>query len=130
MSEILNRLKQAEAERERVIADRKRLEAEADEALAQRDRDEFIAWQQVAARPVPEREAPPSRPASSRLAAGLAMAAALGVVFWLGTMVPRAGTPPRPTAPVVVAPALKPAVVLFQLDRNLEGFARKAGEKS
>ena len=40
MSKILDKLKEAEAHREHVIAERKRLEAEADAALAARDRDE------------------------------------------------------------------------------------------
>ncbi len=40
VSEILNRLKHAEAERERVIRERRRLEAEADAAMAAQEREQ------------------------------------------------------------------------------------------
>ena len=137
MSEILKRLKHAEAERERVIAERKRLETEADAALAQRDREEFVAWQRVAERPLPPRVDVPAPRQGSRLAAGAAIAVALLVVFWIGTMMPRDSAPARAPEPVAAfpatapapVPAVRPAPVVFKLDRDAEAFARRAGER-
>jgi hypothetical protein len=135
MSEILNRLKQAEAERERVIAERRRLEAEADAALAEREREEFVRGEQRAARPVtPQQPVQPTPQQSSRLAAAVAMAAALAVVFWIGTMMPRKqATPAVAPPPLAVTPApmsKSNPPELFRLERNLDAFAARVKEKS
>jgi hypothetical protein len=141
MSEILNRLKQAEAERERVIAERKRLEAEADAALDAREREEFVRSERLAARPMPPQPAQAAQPTpqqSSRLAAAVAMAAALAVVFWIGTLMPRKpATPavaPLPAAAVSTpAPAPPPVRMppeLFRLERDLDAFASRVKEKT
>ena len=141
MSEILNRLKQAEAERERVIAERKRLEAEADAALDARERDEFVRSEQLAARPMQPQVALPAQPTpqqSSRLAAAVAMAAALAVVFWIGTLMPRkpaapALAPPPATAVSTAAPAqalpVRTPPELFRLERDLDAFASRVKDK-
>jgi hypothetical protein len=138
MSEILNRLKQAEAERERVIAERKRLEAEADAALDAREREEFVRSEQLASRPVPPPQpALPVQPTpqqSSRLAAAVAMAAALAVVFWIGTLMPRkpatpAVAPPPAAAVSAPAPARTPPE-LFRLERDLDAFASRVKDKT
>jgi hypothetical protein len=143
MSEILNRLKQAEAERERVIAERKRLESEADAALDAREREEFVRSEQLAARPVqaPQQALPaqPTPQQSSRLAAAVAMAAALAVVFWIGTLMPRkpaapAMAPPPAAAVSTAAPAPPPPArtppELFRLERDLDAFASRVKDKS
>lgn len=130
MSEILNRLKQAEAERERVIAER--------------ERKEFMRAEQLAARPVSPQSAQsaqsaqPSPQKSSRLAAALAMAAALAVVFWIGTLMPRkpaapAVSPAEPPAAAVSTLAPVPASTppeLFKLERNLDAFASRVKDRT
>ena len=42
MSKIIDKLKEAEAQRQRVVAERKRIEAEADAALAGSERDDAV----------------------------------------------------------------------------------------
>jgi uncharacterized membrane protein YccC len=135
VSQILDRLKQAEQERERVIAERKRLEAEADAALADRERDQIL---QQAGRSAP---LPPAQPRAqtpqqqSRAAAAIAIAVAMGVVFWIGTLVPRkpatSTTPavqaPEPARPAAREPAAAPA--LFKFDTDLDSFAVRAKGK-
>ncbi|HEY8069349.1 MAG TPA: hypothetical protein VIF38_10705 [Burkholderiales bacterium] len=81
MSQILDKLKRAEAERQRIVAERKRLEAEADAALAAREMEERTGRAPAAIRvdahaaPAPDAEAPwESRPRDD--AAGRALAAA------------------------------------------------------
>jgi hypothetical protein len=77
MSRILDQLKQAEAQRERVIAERKRLEAEADAALSALERERLAQAAQPPARPpgvaaaapaVHPMAAPPVEDAASALA--------------------------------------------------------------
>jgi hypothetical protein len=143
VSEILNRLKQAEAERERVIAERRRHEAEADAALAEREREEQARMLQQAERPVarqPARAQPPqSAPRASqeptpqqrsRLAAGVAIGAAMAVVFWVGTLVPQQQPEPVVKAPPVpavrpITPAKAPPPALFRMDQDLDAFASR-----
>ena len=143
MSQILNRLKQAEEERERVIAERKRLEAEADAGLAEREREELALARQrgellVGAQPASQSAqqlAPEATPQQrSRFAAALGIAVAMVVVFWVGTLMPRKAAPPvaiAPTPPVPV-PAAPPAPreppQLFTLDRDLDAFAARVKE--
>jgi hypothetical protein len=133
MSKILEQLKQAEEQRERLIAERKRLEAEADAALAAREREERYrnspAAQAAAEPALPPRGAPPAAHTpqqQSRLAAGLAMAAALAVVFWVGTLVSRPAATPAPAARAPEKPA---APELFKYDRDVEAFAARLREK-
>ncbi|HEY6966938.1 MAG TPA: hypothetical protein VI229_05655 [Burkholderiales bacterium] len=142
MSQILNRLKQAEEERQRVIAERKRLETEADAALAEREREEMVRAQQGAERPVAPPQAPP--PAQtvaetpqqrSRFAAALAIGVAMAVVFWVGTLVPqKPEIVVQATAPVQAvatpAPAAKaPPPELFRMDGDLDAFALRLKDK-
>ena len=141
MSQILNRLKQAEEERQRVIAERKRLEIEADAALAEREREERVRAQQHAERPV---AAPPSAQRAaetpqqrSRFAAALAIGVAMAVVFWVGTLVPqkpeivvRAPEPAPMPATATPAPAPKsPPPALFRMDGDLEAFAARVKDR-
>ena len=134
MSQILNRLKQAEEERERVIAERKRLEAEADAALFARDREQILQQEQRAAPLLPPVKPNTQTPQQqSRVAAAVAIAVAMAVVFWIGTLVPRppaasAVQPPQP-APPALAPAARAAPVLFKLDGDLDAFAARVTEK-
>ena len=148
MSQILNRLKQAEEERQRVIAERKRLETEADAALAEREREEMVRAQQHAERPVAAPQAPQPAPPSvqraaetpqerSRFAAALAIGVAMAVVFWVGTLVPqkpeivvRAPDPAPMPATATPAPAPKsPPPALFRMDGDLEAFAARVKDK-
>jgi len=71
VSQIFDKLKEAEAQRERLIAERKRLEAEADAALAAREREEIAANPQGAgaARPDPQRLAREMAEANARTVA-------------------------------------------------------------
>jgi hypothetical protein len=144
VSQILNRLKQAEEERQRVIAERKRLEAEADAGLAEREREEMVRAQEHAERPVAQPQAPQSaQPAAetpqqrSRFAAALAIGVAMAVVFWVGTLVPQkpeivvqapASAPVRASA--APAPAAKtPPPELFRIDGDLDAFAARLKDK-
>jgi hypothetical protein len=144
VSQILNRLKQAEEERQRVIAERKRLETEADAALAEREREEMVRAQQRAERPVAAPQAPQTAPPAaetpqqrSRFAAALAIGVAMAVVFWVGTLVPqkpeivvRAPDPAPMPAAATPAPAPKsPPPALFRMDGDLEAFAARVKDK-
>ena len=141
MSRILEQLKQAEEQRERLIAERRRLEAEADAALAAREREERrfppaeptrVAESAAATAP---RAAPPvpTPQQQSRVAAAVAMAVAMAVVFWVGTLVSRPPAAPDPVARVpetaLRAPDLPAAPALFRLDRDLDAFAARLREK-
>jgi len=133
MSEILDRLKQAEAERERVIAERRRLEAEADAALAAREREEA---RRLGGQPPPAVQpvAPAPRPAPRRswgalLVATLALAAGYAAGLRNGPAPPSARAPAAPApaaAPVEATPAGDP--LPLKLDADLPSFsARLAG---
>lgn len=138
MSQVLNRLKQAEADRERVIAERRRLEAEADVALAELEREEGSARAQAASAPP---ALPPTvhtravREAAVRRSWGtFAIVAALACAFLLGTLVSRESGPPKVPAPAAqpavaaAVPAAKAPPALFRLEQDSEGFgARAAG---
>ena len=136
MSQILDRLKQAEQERERVIAERKRLEAEADAALAAREREQILQQEPRIVPPMPP--VPPMQPPpkaqtpqqQSRVAAGIAIAVALAVVFWVGTLMPRnAANLPAEPAPKAFVPAVRAAPALFKLDSDLEAFAARTRDQ-
>ena len=128
MSQILDRLKQAEQERERVIAERKRLEAEADAALAAREREQIRQQEPRAAPPLPPKAQTPQQ--QSRFAAAVAIAAAMAVVFWVGTLMPRnAANLPAEPAPKAFVPAVRAAPALFKLDSDLEAFAARTRDQ-
>jgi hypothetical protein len=144
VSQILNRLKQAEEERQRVIAERKRLETEADAALAEREHEELVRAQQDAERPIARPQAPqPAPPAAetpqqrSRFAAALAIGVAMAAVFWVGTLVPQkpeivvqAPAPAPVPAIAIPAPAAKaPPPGLFRMDGDLDAFAARLKDK-
>jgi hypothetical protein len=138
MSQVLNRLKQAEADRERLIAERRRLEAEADAALAEREREEGAVHTQA-------ESVPPALPAAVHTRAvqeatarrswgTFAIVAALACAFLLGTLVSRESAAPKapaPAAPPAIAaavPAAKAPPALFRLEQDSEAFgARAAG---
>ena len=121
MSEILNRLKQAEAERERVLAERRRLEAAVEASPTERPVAQAPSLQ-------PASETPEQR---SRFAAALGIAVAMAIVFWVGTLMPRKAAPPaQPTvlepAPVAAAPEGKaPPPELFRMDADVDAFAAR-----
>ncbi len=133
VSLILNRLKQAEAERERLVAERKRAEAEADAALAAYEREQALqpraaVMQQApaAGKAAKTRAAPPAATAIPALVlAGLAAAAGFSAALLITDS-------PAPTPPAPIAPA-PPAAPAFnselRLDRDAEGFAARAKEK-
>ncbi len=138
MSEILDKLKDAEAQRQRIIAERRRLEAEADAALAAQEREDAVRRAKFAgAAPrapaegasAPAADAAPARTPQqgSRFAAALAIGAALAVVFWIGTLVPQEPQRPAPVAPAQATRA--PAPPLFMLDRDAEAFAARARDR-
>ena len=144
MSQILDRLKQAEQERERVIAERKRLESEADAALAAHEREQNLQQQEPRAAPPPPvqpRAQTPQQKAQtpqqqSRMAATVAIAVAMAVVFWVGTLMPRKPMQEpavrseeraaRAVAPEPVAAVRPGAPALFKLDTDLDAFAARA----
>lgn len=142
MSRILEQLKKAEQDRERLVAERKRLELEADAALAAQDREERGRTPPVAEPAPPPRpeqvrkqaQQPVQKPVQnqvpqqSRFAAGLAMAAALAVVFWVGTLVSRPAPVPAPL-PAARAPEKPAAPELFKYDRDVDAFAARLREK-
>jgi hypothetical protein len=88
MTRILEQLKQAEAQRERVVAERKQLEAEANAALAAHEREERARHAAATAPPVdPASQAKAGaaqQPQDKRVLAGVAVmiAVALIAVFW------------------------------------------------
>jgi hypothetical protein len=130
VSQILDRLKQAEQERERVIAERKRLEAEADAALAAHEREQLLQQEPRAVLPPPARPKEQTPQQQSRLAAAVAIAVAMAVVFWVGTLMPRnPANPPAEPAPKALVPAPRAAPALFKLDSDLEAFAARTQDK-
>jgi uncharacterized membrane protein YccC len=131
MSQVLDRIRQAEEERERVIAERRRIEAEADSALAEHEREEALRRAQA------ESSAPPLPPAvhtravqeaSARRTWGtVAAAVAVACAFWLGTRVqPSPPAAPAPAQAVTPVAAPTAAPVLFRLDADSEAFAARA----
>ena len=140
MSKILEQLRQAEEQRERLIAERRRFEAEAEAALAAREREEHrlapaeparFAEPAAASRAAPPVQTPQQQ---SRVAAAIAIATAMAVVFWVGTLVsrpPALEAPLRAAEPAALARAhdLAAAPALFRLDRDLDAFAARLREK-
>ena len=139
MSKIIDQLRQAEEQRERFVAERKRFEAEADAALAAREREERrlppAAPTRLGEPAAASRAAPPARSPQqqSRVAAAVAIAAAMAVVFWVGTLVSRPpaapDSVPRVPETALRAPDLPAAPALFRLDRDLDAFAARLREK-
>ena len=121
MSQILDQLKRAEAERERLIAERRRIETEADAALAARERAESGPQ-----RPVLRELAPASK---SWLLAGIAalacVAALSAALLFSGEKQSTQKEAPARTAAIAV-PA---AHFELKLDRDLESFARRLRDK-
>lgn len=127
MSKIYEKLREAEAERERVVAERKRLEAEADAALAEREREERLERAGVAR---PATDSAHGRAAAARSkteSRGLPMAwlgavtTALVAGVAIGVLVPKKAAPRlEPAAPVVQAGALP-----LKLDRDLDAFSAR-----
>ncbi len=135
MSQILDKLRQAEAERARVIAERGGRDAQAELA-----REEYLREQRRAERAAEARGAEPTREQRSRFAAGLGIAVAMAIVFWVGTLVPRKAAPPAPeSAPPSAgriepepapAPAEKaPPPALFRMDADLDAFAARVKDQ-
>ena len=123
MSEILNRLKQAERERERVVAERRRLETEADAALGAREREELGRRIDADPAPVAPAASRSAAPAPVRGAwrwglAGLAIGLAVSFVMRFE------GTPAQKDTA-----AASPGKSELILDRDVEGFAARAREK-
>ncbi len=121
MSQILDQLKRAEAEREHLIAERRRIETEADAALAARERAESGPQRPVLREPAPA----PKR----RLLAGLvafAFIAAMSVALLFPGEKQSAQKEMPARTPVIAVPA---AHFELKLDRDLESFARRLQEK-
>lgn len=122
MSRILDQLREAEVQRERVVAERRRLEAEADAALAAREIDDRrdisanpAAPERGAAQSTRERAAPPSPSANTTwmaIGATLVSCLAVGVLYF------KQEPQPRPQG-----------VFQLKLDRDLESFAKRVQEK-
>jgi len=131
MSKIIDKLREAEAQRERIVAERKRLETEADAALAAREREEQTGRASAEAprmpRADPEAErlvdqrrkiernsSAPSRGSRTWFAIGVALllCLAMGAFFFRQTPEPR-----------------HPGVFELKLDRSLESFAQHLKEK-
>ena len=120
MSQILNQLKRAEAERERLIAERRRIEAEADAALAAREREEFVP-PPAARKPAPA----PRRRLLAGLAALASVAAASVVLFLLGE--DQTAQPPAPVRPAALS--VPTARFELRLDHDADGFAARVRER-
>ncbi len=131
MSQILAKLKQAEAQRARVIAERGGPAAEAELA-----REEYLREQRRAERAAEARGGEPTREQRSRFAAGLGIAVAMAIVFWVGTLVPRKAAPPaQESAPPAATPAepapaeRAPPPALFRMDTDLDAFSARVKDK-
>jgi hypothetical protein len=107
VSKILDKLKEAEAQRARIVAERSHVGAV--RPVAERKEVELRT----------PRQAGPTLEMRARFSAGLAIAAALGIAFWLGAMVYR-----EPVKPALAPVAMKPAPVL-QLDRDVDAFTAR-----
>ena len=124
MSQILDKLRLAEAERQRIVAERKRLEAEADAALAAREMEERAGRAPAVVRAdAParerrkiERRTRASPPAGSRTR--LAVGAALALCLAAGVALFRQEPKPVPQR-----------AFELKLDRDLESFAQRLAEK-
>lgn len=124
MSKIFEQLKQAEEQRERIVAERKRLEAEADAALAAHERER---QQHASLDPAPERAKAEERggqPESAEkirwLAAGAVVAAGIFSVFFFY------GTSNKKETAAVGSPG---GGFQLKLDRDLDSFAKRLQEK-
>ena len=151
MSRILDRLQEAEAQRQRVVAERKRLEAEADAALAARDLEEQTGKARIqvpvpradpGAREASETAAPlaverraavdaeaarPHRRAWAGAAAGVAVVLAAGL--WSGIFSsekePVRETTEEPAARPETEPVQSNPPFRLKLDRDVEAFAAR-----
>ena len=142
MTKILEQLKQAEAQRQRVVAERKQLEDEANAALAAYEREERARRAAAATPPLdPASRAEAGRDAArqplqgKRVLAGVAVliAAALIAVFWGIPFAPQEdaqtyrGAATLPEAGALVEARGDP--LRLKLDRNLGAFAARVREK-
>jgi hypothetical protein len=122
VSKILDKLREAEVQRERVIAERRRLETEANAALAAREINDGRALSANAAAPAraaaPTAREPAAPPSSSASTAWMAVGAALVLCLAIGVLYFRQEPQPRPQG-----------VFQLKLDRDLESFARRVQEK-
>jgi len=130
VSQILDKLRKAEEERARVIAERGGRDAAA--GLA---REEYLREQRRLQAAEARRSDPPTREQRSRFTAGLGIAVAMAIVFWVGTLMPRKAAPPAlepvaqavaPAEPAAPAPAEKaPPPALFRMDADVDAFAER-----
>ncbi len=136
MTKILEQLKQAEAQRERIVAERRRLEEEANAALAAQERDELARRAAASERrsdPVAQAKAERSNvqppPQDRRVLAGVAViiAVALIAVFWGSRFAPREDAATYRAAAAQFGARGDP--LRLKLDRDLGAFAARAREK-
>lgn len=124
MSQILNQLKLAEAERERLIAERRRIETEADTALAAREREESGPRPPLLREPAPA----PKRRLLAGLAALACIAALSAALLFTGEKQSTQQEVPARSA-VIAVPAAPATPFELRLDRNADGFAARVREK-
>jgi hypothetical protein len=128
VSQILDKLKKAEEERARVVAGRG-----GGDAATELAREEYLREQRRLQAAEARRSEPPTREQRSRFTAGLGIAVAMAIVFWVGTLMPRKAAPPAQApvaqavtqaAPAAPAPAEKaPPPALFRMDADVDAFA-------
>ena len=146
MSRIIDKLRQAEEQRESIVAERKRLEIEADTALAVREHEERV---QQSAAPMPKpstktvevekmlaaaRAVPLHRRPGTWLWAGAALAGAVMLRYAVpeGKVPPSAKVPPSGQVPL--SAKVPPSVASerkfeLRLERDADGFAARVREK-
>ena len=120
MSHFLEKIRDAEQRRLRVVAERRRLEAEADAALASREREEQRRTHDDPPQAAP---APPATPASARYFpwgwATVALAFLAGSVFLM---------PEKEKAPAAEARPEAMRSFGLKLDRDVEAFSARVRE--
>jgi hypothetical protein len=116
MSRILDKLQAAEAQRQSIIAERRRLEAEADAALAAQDREARAPHLQ-ADPPQSGIPAPVRRPLHFPWTWALAAIAFLAVAIVV--------LPEKKRAPAAPAAAAAPPAFGLKLDHNVDAFAAR-----
>jgi hypothetical protein len=132
VSQILDKLRKAEEERARVIAERG-----GGDAAAELAREEYLREQRRLQAAEARRSDPPTREQRSRFTAGLGIAVAMAIVFWVGTLMPRKAAPPapepvaqavapaEPSAPAPAAAEKAPPPALFRMDADVDAFAER-----
>jgi hypothetical protein len=137
VSQILDKLKKAEEERARIIAERGMRDADAararEESLRERRREEQAS---------PAQTDEPAREQRPRFAAGLGIAVAMAIVFWVGTLMPRKAAPPAQESPAPAARRAEPAAApapaaadkapppaLFRMDADVYAFSSRLKDK-